>query len=107
MVPYLLPRPGAAIEEYLFYRGICLGADGSVLQDGCRVYAVHAELSCVGRLHTIDYFHWFFQSIPLCQTVADKLNFLAADLIAANRNGYVVCRLRRVQLQFRARRAKR
>ena len=39
--------------------------------------------------------------------MADKLNFLAADLIAANRNGYVVCRLRHVQLQFRARRTKR
>ena len=39
--------------------------------------------------------------------MADEVNFLATDLIAANRNGYVVCRLRHVQLQFRARRTKR
>ena len=70
-IPYLLPRPGVAIEQDLYRIGICIGADGSVLQDGSRVYAVHAELSCVHRLHTVDYFYGFLGSSPVCQTVDD------------------------------------
>ena len=106
MLPYLLPRPGEAIERDLYRRGICIGADGSVLQNGSRVYAVHEDL--LFRLHTVDYFHGFRAGYPVCQSTLHETNFSATELIATDRDGYVVCRLRNVQLKFRRdRRAKR
>ena len=105
MVAYQLPRPGGTIEKDLFWRNICIGADGSVIRDGSRVYAVHADVAF--RLHTVDYFHGILASYPVCQTQEYKIDFGAHQLIAADRNGYVVCRLRHLQLKFRNRRAKR
>ena len=78
MLPYLLPRPGVAIERDLLRRGICIGADGSVLQDGSRVYAVHADVLW-GRLHTVYYFHGFPGGSPVCQQ--RTMNSISSQLI--------------------------
>ena len=109
MVPHLLTRPDDDLEVELYHRKIQIGADGSILLDGSDVYAVHAlkhlPAADVGaRLHTIDYFHGFGgPGGPVCQTMRED-DFLATELIAADRNGYVVCRLRHLQRTFRKQR---
>ena len=104
-VPLLLPRPDAETERALYHRGIQIGADGSILQDGSQVYAVFEPTEF--RHYTVDYFHGLYGGVPMCQVYSDDYlepEFLATELIAADRNGFVVLRLRHLQAKFRERR---
>ena len=99
-----MPRPGTEAERALYRRNIQVGVDGSIVQDGSQVYAVIVPIW--DRLHTVNYFHGFIQGVPACQMRLRsdenvKAAFLAPELIAVGRNGFVERRLRHLQVKFR------
>ena len=94
----LLPRPNARIQREFFNRGIQLGADGSVIRDGNRVYVINTLLE--EKIQTVDYFHGCIGGLPICQIVWDDSDYAASDLISCDR-GFVVRRITHLQTRMR------
>ncbi len=101
-----LPRPGPFAEEALFRRNVQIGADGSILRDGSLVYCVREwGMPLRYRIQRIDYFHGMMGGVPIAQTY-DELDVAACDVIAITGRGFVVERIRHLQVRFRSWRAR-
>ncbi|MDP7179492.1 MAG: hypothetical protein QF749_14550, partial [Verrucomicrobiota bacterium] len=82
----------AAFVLELFRRGIVLGLDGSLLDDGDLVFVVNPMCNGVWRewneddhltLRKIDYWHGVVGDQAVCQMCRDETNYAADELISA------------------------
>ena len=92
----LLPRPNARIQRDLSERDIQLGADGSIIRDGDRIYAPSSPLG--QRNQTVEYFHGIFNGCPVCTT--EHSDYSASEMISCDR-GFVARRITHLQTRFR------
>jgi len=90
----------AAFVLELFRRGIVLGLDGSLLDDGDLVFVVNPMCNGVWRewneddhltLRKIDYWHGVVGDQPMCQMHEDERNHAADELISPCRGFTVKC----------------
>ena len=90
----------AAFVLELFRRGIVLGLDGSLLDDGDLVFVVNPMCNGVWRewneddhltLRKIDYWHGVVGDQPMCQMCGDECNYAADGLISPCRGFTVQC----------------
>ena len=81
------------MEEELFYRGINIGRDGSVIQDNDQVYVLTDppewgdwDRTTDGPIQLIDYFtHIDAKGVAVAQTTRDEHYIRATDMISARR----------------------
>ena len=87
----------------LYDRGIQLGVDGSLLQDGMWVYVPQSRLyNFVNPMQQVDYFHGLTpsQQNAVFQTTPDEHDLL--DVQALNpKVGVVACRICRIQRRWK------
>ena len=115
--PLRLPRPSD--EHTWFFRGVIIGADGSVLRNGDRVYVISVQ-QLRRRVLTINRFHTFYPSAGGSAAVFKEVHrrrdrfHVSRDMILLGRHtragacrpvkvGFVVQRIIHVQRRFRAR----
>ena len=95
-------RPCLATTQRLYRQGLCVGADGSLVQDSGQAY--HVGLFEVIQ---IDYFHgcvdyYRGQREPVCQTADEAENdYLGMELIATTSKSWVVRRIISLQRMWR------
>ncbi len=101
----VLPRPGPIIERELHQRDIQIGADGSILRVGSWVYILWLEavILVMRRMQQIDFFHGMsHRGVPFAQTTSDW-DVRADQMIGIASHGFVIRRLRHLQVRFRLR----
>ncbi len=101
----VLPRPGPIIERELYQRDIQIGADGSILRGDSWVYILWEDSweDVDVRMERIDYFrYWSHHGVPVAQTNTDF--YARADqMIGIASHGFVIRRVRHLQVRFRLR----
>ena len=99
----------AAFVRELFGRGIVLGLDGSLLDDGDLVFVVNPMCNGVWRewneddhltLRKIDYWHGVVGDQAVCQMCRDETNYAADELISAC-HGFTAQRITHLQKRWR------
>ncbi len=99
----------AAFVRELFGRGIVLGLDGSLLDDGDLVFVVNPMWNGVWRewneddhltLREIDYWHGVVGDQAVCQMCRDETNYAADELISAC-HGFTAQRITHLQKRWR------
>ena len=99
----------AAFVLELFRRGIVLGLDGSLLDDGDLVFVVNPMWNGVWRewneddhltLRKIDYWHGVVGDQAVCQMCRDETNYAADELISAC-HGFTAQRITHLQKRWR------
>jgi hypothetical protein len=99
----------AAFVLELFRRGIVLGLDGSLLDDGDLVFVVNPMCNGVWRewneddhltLRKIDYWHGVVGDQAVCQMCRDETNYAADELISAC-HGFTAQRITHLQKRWR------
>ena len=100
----VLPRPGPIIERELHQRDIQIGADGSILRIGSWVYILWFDAFYLDwQVQQIDFFHGMsHRGVPLAQTTSDW-DVRADQMIGIASHGFVIRRLRHLQVRFRLR----
>ena len=99
------PRPHD--ESDLFWRGIVVGLDGSLLFDGLNAYVLarhgmRAE-DGHGPIQRIDYFHALIHGIPMAQMYTNKEDVHATEMISTY-GGFTVQRVINFQRRWRVHR---
>ena len=99
----------AAFVRELFGRGIVLGLDGSLLDNGDLVFVVNPICNGVWRewdeddhltLRKIDYWHGVVGDQAVCQMCRDETNYAADELISAC-HGFTAQRITHLQKRWR------
>ena len=98
------PASDGLSEVELFRRGIQIGYDGSIVNDGDFVYILDAVAFGENPIQEIDYFHGFSinPNVPMAQMVDDS-DILASDMIGLQ-NGFTAIRMRNFQRRWKERR---
>ena len=91
-----------ATPQSLFRKGIQLGFDGSLVDDGDWVYVLGYRLE-EQTVQQIDYFHSMVGGAPMAQ-MTDESNCSATHMIALQR-GFTAIRITNVQRRWRQIRA--
>ena len=96
------PASDGLSEVELFRRGIQIGYDGSIVNDGDFVYILDAVAFGENPIQEIDYFHGLIADVPMAQMVDDS-DILASDMIGLQ-NGFTAIRIRNFQRRWKERR---
>ena len=89
-------------EYELFRRDIQIAADGSILQDGDKVYVLDVPFHL--RIDRIDYFHGMVGNSPMAQLLSEEEpGVLARDMVPLGWWGNTVKRITVLQRMWRKR----
>ena len=99
----LFPLEPSLRRDLYYQKGIQLGLDGSIVDDGMTVYVPDwMSMELPHPMQEIDYFHGMCDGHAVCQTMEDEdlydINMLNPDV------GFVAFNIRKIQRLFRPRR---
>ena len=95
-----------ATPQFLFRKGIQLGFDGSLVDDGDRVYVLGINSQWGEHpVQQIDYFHGMVGGAPIAKMMDDS--YCSATHMIALQRGFTAIRITNVQRRWRQFRARR
>ena len=85
----------------LYHRGILLGLDGSIVNDGMMVYVPDwMSMELPRPMQEIDYFHGMLNGHAMCQTTEDEVGLYDINMLNPD-VGFVAFKIRKIQRLFR------